>query len=190
MILYDRVQWSADARQDQTATPKRDALYIYVCVSDLGEMPQHRAIRSLRWVGGCCTPRRKISRPRVSRGNGQRLRRPRRRRRQRLEVMTSSSAAIRAADSRRVAGFPGRAADDDGLATTAAVAEAPADAWAPDSGFKKIAENARKRRFQFPENRGNNVVTAGGNDRTAGTRRRGIDVWLLFSWRATACRRQ
>lgn len=90
--------------------------------------------------------------------------------------MTSSSAAIRAADSRRVAGFPGRAADDDGLATTAAVAEAPAVAWAPDSGFKKIAENARKRRFQFPENRGNNVVTVGGNDRTAGTRRSGIDV--------------
>lgn len=29
-------------------------------------------------------------------------------------------------------------------------------AWAPDSGFKKIAENARKRRFQFPENRGKN----------------------------------
>lgn len=36
----------------------------------------------------------------------------------------------------------------------ATVARAAASTWAPDRRVRKIAENARKRRFQFPENRG------------------------------------
>jgi len=51
-----------------------------------------------------------------------------------------------------LAGFPGRA--DADLAIT--IGRSRPAAWAPVSGFKKIAENARKRRFQFPENRGKN----------------------------------
>jgi len=51
-----------------------------------------------------------------------------------------------------LAGFPGRA--DADLAT--AIGRSCPAAWAPVSGVKKIAENARKRRFQFPENRGKN----------------------------------
>jgi len=51
-----------------------------------------------------------------------------------------------------LAGFPGCA--DADLAT--AIGRSCPAAWAPVIGFKKIAENARKRRFQFPENRGKN----------------------------------
>jgi len=59
--------------------------------------------------------------------------------------------AIRAVGPCRwVAGFPGRA--DADLAT--ATDRSGSAAWDPVSVFKKIAENARKWRFQFPENRG------------------------------------
>jgi len=66
---------------------------------------------------------------------------------------SAETVAIRAAGPcHRVAGFPGRA--DADLAIT--IGRSRPAAWAPVSWFKKIAENARKRRFQFPENRGKN----------------------------------
>lgn len=112
----------------------------------------------------------------VARWVGREISRPRKRLRGTScwcgDVVVGSDTSGGLATRRRVAGFPGRADAGSAIATataaavaaaatiatmnTGTIAEAPAVAWAPDSGFKEIAENARKRRFQFPENRGNN----------------------------------
>lgn len=75
-----------------------------------------------------------------------------------------------------LAGFPGRA--DAGLAT--ATDRSGLSAWDPVSVFKKIAENARKRRFQFPENRGKygNRVKKFDQSAAAAFWRLYIDEWL------------
>lgn len=76
---------------------------------------------------------------------------------------TAAMAASRdtsAAIGRRMAGWPAF----PGAPTPVGHGPSPESdiAWAPVSGFKKIAENARKRQFQFPENRGKSGKTEWG----------------------------
>jgi len=83
-------------------------------------------------------PQREISRPRVARET--------------TSVDGGDTSGESVSPGGWLAGFPGRA--DADLAIT--IGRSGPAAWAPVSRFKKIAENARKRRFQFPENRGKN----------------------------------